>query len=142
MPQNVHKLQRSILLLIAIASIDMAVGPSIACAQYSTSFFYRNPRTGFTYSQQVGVGNGSAYSGFNYSNGRQSISSSSGYNGRNFYNGNTYSNRNYTYSQGAAYGPGHYYGGSYYGPGYEQGNTVYRHRAPGTNSPTAGLVVP
>ena len=54
--------------------VRIAVGPSIACAQYSTSFFYRNPRTGFTYSQQVGVGNGSAFSGFSYSNGRQSIS--------------------------------------------------------------------
>lgn len=142
MPPCLQKTVYHVLRLTSFSCLIMAANSSTAYAQYATNFFYRNPNTGFTYSQQVGVGRDSAYGGFSYSNGRQSFSAGSGYNGRNYFNGTSYSNRDYIYSQGAAYVPGYNYGSSFFLPNDFRSSTIVRRRVSGTNCPTAGLTGP
>ncbi len=113
-PQLGHRQLRRLLSGLCLATSAWCLAASPAHAQYSTSFYYRNPRTGFAYSQNVGVGTGSAYGGFTYSQGGRTYSAGSGYNGHNYYNGIGYANRNFAYSQGAVYGPSYYQGGTFY----------------------------
>jgi len=79
---------------IWIARKSLAVGLmaaiAICCtqtarAQQGSSFYYANPRTGFSYSQNVGVGNHSAYGGFSSTSNGRGYSAGSDYCGHNHY---------------------------------------------------------
>lgn len=83
----------------------LATNGGTASAQYGSSFYYHNPRTGFTYSQGVGMGRHSAYGGFSVQTRNFSGGAYSGYRGPYYTNGIGYANRRYSYSQGAVFGP-------------------------------------
>jgi hypothetical protein len=130
MRSSKQKLLRTRLLggFVAVAAL-FSLGASPAHAQYTTSFYYRNPRTGVSYSQNVG--NGWTYGGFTYRSGGRTYSFASGYYGRNYYSGIGYADRNFAYAQGATYGQGYY-----------QGGVFYARRQPGVRAATAELEGP
>ena len=85
-----------------------------AQAQYGTSFYYSNPRTGFSYSQNVGVGNHSAFGGFSATTNGRNYSAGSGYYGHSHYQHQHFSSPQNTYSYRSNYGPGYSNGRTYY----------------------------
>lgn len=92
-----------------------AFGAQVAQAQYGTSFYYHNPKTGRTYAQNVGVGNHSAYGGFYSSNNGRSYSAGSGYYGNHYYQHQNHYSPQRFYSHHQNYGRGYHYGRSSYG---------------------------
>ncbi len=105
---------RKMVLGAAMFAGAMICGSSLSHAQYGTSFYYSNPRTGFSYSQNVGTGTQSAYGGFSYSRNGRSASAGSGYYGNNYYQHQYRSTPSYQYGYQSQYGRGYYQGGSSY----------------------------
>jgi len=98
------KARLSVLGAIVLAAVTLAAEP--AWAQYGTSFYYYNPRTGRSYSQQVYVGHGAAYGGFSYSRPGRTYSAGSGYRGRTYYGHQFYASPDRVYGYRGYYGRG------------------------------------
>jgi hypothetical protein len=73
-----------------LTAIGALLTTATANAQYSSSFYYHNPQTGFTYSQGATYGRGYYSGGFSYSTPQQSFSSNTGYGGGRYWNGLSY----------------------------------------------------
>jgi hypothetical protein len=146
--------RRSLIALAALTlSVLMTQGGTPVWAQYSSTFYYRNPRTGFTYSQGASYGRGYYSGGFSYSTPQQSMSSFSGYGGGRYWSGLSYATPTVPVWQ-----PRRRYGGpsggmSYAAPvlipplptgtpvGIPPDNPVLP-RLPGASVPTAGVTFP
>ena len=109
-----NRIARKSLALGLVAAIALCCTQS-AQAQYGTSFYYSNPRTGFSYSQNVGVGNHSAYGGFSAVTNGRAYSAGSGYYGHNHYQHQYYGSPQQSYGYRSNYGPGYTYGRTSYG---------------------------
>ena len=122
-------------------------------AQYSSTFYYRNPRTGFTYSQGATYGRGYYSGGFSYSTPQQSMSSFNGYGGGRYWSGLSYATPSVPVWQ-----PRRRYGGPAGGMSYSTPvsipaptanvpisippNNAVVPRSPGASVPTAGVTIP
>lgn len=101
--------------LAVVAAFTLGIYTAeIAQAQYETSFSYSNPRTGFSYSQNVGSGYGSGYGGFSTARGNRSYTAGSGYYGQNYYQQQGFSSPNHNNNYQSRFGRGYYQGGSSY----------------------------
>ena len=84
-------------------SIVGVLAAATAEAQYTSSFSYYNPRTGFSYSQGSAVGSGYASSGFQYGNRTRSYGAGAGYYGRSYWGNNQYNGPAGGYGQSWSY---------------------------------------